>query len=39
VLNGFTMLGIPVTEAVGRVCQGKGEPRPSADLRNRARAR
>ena len=36
VLNGYTALGIPVTEAVGYVCPGKGEPRPSADLCNRA---
>jgi hypothetical protein len=35
--NGFTALGIPVTEAVGWVCLGKGELRPSADLCNRGR--
>jgi hypothetical protein len=34
VLNGFTALGIPVTEAVGPVCLGIGEPRPSPDLCN-----
>lgn len=26
VLNGFTALGIPVTESVGFVCPGKGNP-------------
>jgi len=36
VLNGFTALGTPVTEAVGCVRPGKREPRPPADLRNRA---
>jgi hypothetical protein len=36
VLNGCTALGIPVTEPVGQVCPGKGEPRHSADLCNRA---
>jgi len=36
VLNGFTALGIPVTEAMGQVCLGRGEPRPSNDLCNRA---
>jgi hypothetical protein len=36
VLNGYTALGIPVTEPVGQVCPGKGEPRHSADLCNRA---
>ncbi len=35
-LNGFTALGIPVTEAVGSACPGKGDVRPSADLCNRA---
>jgi hypothetical protein len=35
VLNGYTALGIPVTEAVGQVCPGKGEPRPSVNLCNR----
>ena len=35
VLNGYTALGIPVTEAVGQVCPGKGGVRPSADLCNR----
>lgn len=35
VMNGFTALGIPVTEAVGYVCLGKGEPWSSPDLRNR----
>ena len=29
VLNGFTAIGIPVTEAMGQVCPGKGEDRPS----------
>ncbi|MEL6266985.1 MAG: transposase [Pseudomonadota bacterium] len=36
VLNGYTALGIPVTEAVGQVSPGKGQPRPSADFCNRA---
>lgn len=36
VLNGFTALGIPVTEAEGCVCPGEGEPRPLTDLCNRA---
>lgn len=36
VLNGFTALGAPITEAAGQGCAGKGEPRPSTDLRNRA---
>ena len=36
VLNGYTALGIPVTEAVGKVRPGKGELRTSADLCNRA---
>ena len=35
VRNGFTGLGIPVTEAVGRGCLGKGLLQPSADLGNR----
>jgi hypothetical protein len=35
VLNGFTVLGIPVTKVAGYVCQGKGANRPSADLCNR----
>jgi hypothetical protein len=35
VLNGYTALGIRVTEAVGQVCPGKGEPRPSVNLCNR----
>ena len=39
VLNGFTALGIPVTEAVGSVCPGKGEVRLSPDLCNRAARR
>ena len=34
VLNGYTALAIPVTEAVGYVCPGKGEARPSIDLCN-----
>ena len=37
VLNGFTAPDIPVTEAVGSACPGKGDVRPSADLCNRAR--
>jgi hypothetical protein len=32
VLNCFTALGMPVTEAVVRVCPGKGEPRPLSHL-------
>ena len=36
VLNGFTALGIPVTETVGYVCSGKGDIRPSVGLCNRA---
>ena len=36
VLNGFTALGIPVTEAVGLVRPGKGALRPLPALRNRA---
>ena len=36
VLNGFTALGIPVTEVVGQVCPGKREARPSGHLRNSA---
>lgn len=35
-LNGFASLGIPVPETVGCVCQGKGEPRLSTGLFNRA---
>jgi hypothetical protein len=38
VLNGFTALGTPITEATGYVCPGRGELRPSADLCNRAPA-
>ena len=34
-LNGFTALGIPVTETVGWVCPGKREVRPSTDLCNK----
>jgi hypothetical protein len=37
VLNGFTALGIAVTEAVGWVRRGRGEVRPSPDLCNRTR--
>jgi hypothetical protein len=37
VLNGFTALGIPVTETAGCVRPGKGEPRPSGRQRNRVR--
>ncbi len=36
VLNGDTSLGIPVTEAVGQVCPGKGKPRSFANLCIRA---
>lgn len=36
VLNGFTALGTPITEAKGQVCPGKGEHWPSPDLCNRA---
>jgi hypothetical protein len=36
VLNGYTALGIPVTEPVGQVCPGKGEVRASPTLRNKA---
>jgi len=31
-LNGLTALGIPVTQAVGQVCPGKGKVRLSPDL-------
>ena len=36
VFNGFTTLGTPVTDAVGQVCPGKGQARPSPDLSNKA---
>lgn len=36
VLNGYTAITIPVTEAVGLLRPGKGETRPSPDLCNRA---
>ena len=36
VLNGFTALGIPVTDGCGISPSGKGEPRPLLVLRNRA---
>ena len=36
VMNGFTALGIPVTEAVGHVCPGQGAAWPSDVLRKRA---
>ena len=36
VMNGYTALGIPVTETVGRIRPGKGEPRTSEALCNRA---
>jgi hypothetical protein len=39
VLNGRATLGRPVTEAVGQVCPGKGEPQPSSDWRNRGTPR
>ena len=32
VLNSFTALGTPVTEAMGKVCPAIGNVRPSADL-------
>ena len=38
VLNGFTALGTPVTEAKGKVPPGKGNLWPSADLCNRVQA-
>ena len=36
VLNGFTALGIPVTETMGRVCPGKGDIWPSVALCDKA---
>ena len=36
VLNSFTAISIPVTEAVGQVCPGKGQVRLSSNLCNRA---
>jgi len=36
VLNGFTALGTPVTEAKGKVPPGKGNLWPSANVCNRA---
>lgn len=36
VLNRYTVLGIPVTEAVGQVRPGLGEVRSDLDLCNRA---
>ena len=36
VLNGYTTLGILVTDAVGKVCPGQGEPGTSANLCDRA---
>ena len=36
VLNGFTAPGTPITEIAGQVCPGKGDVRPSPDLRIRA---
>ena len=36
VLNGYTALGTPVTEPVGKVRLGKGEVRASDPLRNKA---
>jgi hypothetical protein len=36
VLNGYTVLGIPFTEAVGQVCLGKGKVCQSPDSYNRA---
>jgi hypothetical protein len=35
VRNGDTALGPPVTQAVGQVCPGKAEARPSENLCNR----
>lgn len=35
-LNGFAALGVPVTEALTRVRPGRGEHRPSVDLRKRS---
>lgn len=32
VLNRYTALGVPVTEAVGKVCPGKGGVRSKPDL-------
>ncbi|TXB67471.1 hypothetical protein FQV27_15340 [Paracoccus aurantiacus] len=34
--NGYTALGIPVTEAVRQTRSGKKKPRPAADLYDRA---
>ncbi|GAA6201122.1 hypothetical protein NBRC116599_23470 [Aquicoccus sp. SU-CL01552] len=34
IMNGFTALGIPITEAVGQVCPGKGEAWPSIEFHN-----
>ena len=39
VMNGFTALGIPVTETVGSVCPGKGDIQPSVALCNRVPSR
>jgi hypothetical protein len=39
VLNGYTALGIPVTEPVGQARLGKGEVRPSPSFRNKAAVR
>jgi transposase len=36
VMNGYTALGIPLTETVGGIRPGKGEPRTSKTLCNRA---
>ena len=36
VLNGYTALGIPITEPVGEVRPGKGEVRDLRSLRNKA---
>jgi|GEM_PF-6477937 len=38
VLNGFTALGTPITEAARQVCPGKGETRLSPEVCNRANA-
>ena len=39
VLNRYTALGIPVTEAVGQARREKGQLRPSKDLCNKAHFR
>ena len=39
VLNGYTALGMPLTEAVGQVCPGNGAVRLSLDLCNKGLSR